>query len=176
LRRKTMPWRVVERKVGRAGGLQQRTARQREWDVKYGEGNWEVGYVIDGEFVPQAEALEAVYYRSYEGHFAAHPKDLEELVRTAKRLRNPHAEATTGVDLQVPAIMTYLERHDWVLRGEEVVDIGSWEGRASHPIGIRLSPLTIRATGEPKRTLERFWQRKKCLAVWDEGSDGGTTT
>ena len=121
-------------------------------------------------------ALKSVYYKSYEEHFASHPEGLDGLLAVAKRLRNPHAEATTGVDLQVPAIMTYLERHGLVLRGEEVVDIGSWEGRASHPISIRLSPLTIRATGEPKLTLEQFWQRKKCLAVWDEGSDGGTTT
>jgi hypothetical protein len=48
-----MPWRVVEKRIGRAGGLQQRTARQREWDRRYGEDNWQVGYVIDGEFVPQ---------------------------------------------------------------------------------------------------------------------------
>ena len=53
------------------------------------------------------------------------------------------------------------------LQGEEVVDIGSWQGRASHPIGIRLSPLTIPVTGDPKLTLEQFWQRKKCLAVWE---------
>ena len=123
----------------------------------------------------QAEALESVYYKSYEEHFAGHPEDLEELVATAKRLRNPHAEATTGVDLQVPAIMTYLDRHGLILRGEEVVDIGSWEGRALHSISIRLSPLTIRATGEPKLTLEQFWQKRKCLAVWDdEGNDDGT--
>jgi hypothetical protein len=171
----TMPWRVVERKIGRAGGVQQRTARQREWDARYGEDNWEVGYLIDGEFVTQAEAVESVYDRSYEEHFDAHPEDLEELVATAKRLRNPHSEATTGVDLQVPAILTYLERHGLALRGEEVVDIGSWEGRASHPLSIRLSPLTIRAAGEPKLTLEQFWQRKKCLAVWDEEGVGGTT-
>ena len=42
---------------------------------------------------------------------AAHPQDLTELLAIAKCLRNPHAEATTGVDLQVPAIMTYLQRH-----------------------------------------------------------------
>ena len=47
-----MPWRVVERKIGRAGGVKQRTARQREWDRKYGEGNWAVGYVLDGELRP----------------------------------------------------------------------------------------------------------------------------
>jgi hypothetical protein len=163
-----MPWRVVERRIGRAGGREQRTARQREWDRQYGEGNWQVGYVIDGTFVPQEEALESVYYRSYEEHFAAHPEDLEELIGLAKTLRNPHAEATTGVDLQVPAIMTYLERRGLHLRGTEVVDIGSWQGRASHPISIRLSPLHIQASGEPKLTLEQFWQKKKCLAVWED--------
>ena len=106
-----MPWRVVEKKIGRAGGLQQRTARQREWDGKYGEGNWEVGYVIDSAVRPPDRGAGVDLLPSYEEHFAAHPEDLEELVRTAKKLRNPHAEATTGVDLQVPAIMTYLERH-----------------------------------------------------------------
>ena len=52
------------------------------------------------------------------------PEDLEELIRLAKSLRNPHAEATTGADLQVPTILTYLERHSLRLQGTEVVDIG----------------------------------------------------
>lgn len=52
-----MPWRVVERKIGLAGRLQQRTARQREWDAKYGEDNCEIGYLIEGEFVSQTEAI-----------------------------------------------------------------------------------------------------------------------
>jgi hypothetical protein len=163
-----MGWRVVERHIGRAGGVRQRTARQREWDRRYGEGSWEVGYVLGGNFVTQEEALESVYYRSYEEHFAAHPGDLQELVRLAAGLRNPHAEATTGVDLQVPAIMAYLGRHGLTLQGSEVVDIGTWQGRASHPISVRLSPLHIRVTGDPKMTLERFWQDRKCLAVWEE--------
>jgi hypothetical protein len=163
-----MPWRIVDRKTGRAGGVKQRTARQREWDDKHGGGNWAVGYVIDGAFVLQEAALESIYNRSYEEHFAAHPEDLEELIRLAKRLRNPHAEATTGVDLQVPAMMAYLERHGLHLEGTEVVDIGSWKGKASHAISIRLSPLHIKVTGIPKMTLEQFWQERKCLAVWDE--------
>ncbi len=161
-----MPWQVGERKVGRAGGTKRRTARQREWDRRYGEGKWAVGYVIDGAFVLQEEALESVYYRSYEEHFTAHPEDLEELIRLAGSLRNPHAETTTGVDLQVPAIMTYLERHGLRLQGTEIVDIGSWKGQASHPISVRLSPLHIKVTGDPKMTLEQFWQERKCLAVW----------
>ena len=163
-----MGWKVVERRLGRAGPLKRRQARQREWDQRYGEGNWEVGYVLNGEFVSQEDALEAVYYRSYERHFQEHPQDLEELVGLAKTLRNPHAEATTGVDLQVPAIMDYLQRHGLALRGNEVVDIGSWEGQASHPISIRLSPLQIACAADPRMTLEQFWQEKKCLAVWQD--------
>lgn len=163
-----MTWRVVQRNIGRAGGVKQRTGRQRAWDRTYGEGLWAVGYVIDGAFVLQEDALESIYYRSYEEHFARHPRDLDELIARAKVLRNPHAEATTGVDLQVPAIMTYLERHHLTLRGTEVVDIGSWQGMASHPISVRLSPLQIKVAGNDKMTLEQFWQSKKCLAVWDE--------
>jgi len=164
-----MPWNVIERKIGRAGGIKQRTARQRDWDQKYGDGKWAVGYVVDGVFILQEQALDSIYNKSYEEHFAAHPEDLEELIQLAKRLRNPHAEATTGVDLQVPAIMAYLERHRLRLHGTEIVDIGSWKGQASHAISIRLSPLQVKVTGDPKMTLEQFWQERKCLAVWDDG-------
>ncbi len=162
-----MPWTVIERRIGRAGGVHQRTARQREWDRKYGTDNWAVGYVIDGEFVLQEDAIEAIYYRSYEDHFRRHPADLEELITLAKTLCNPHAEATTGVDLQVPAIMAYLERHNRVLQGTEVVDIGSWQGSGSHPISVRLSPLQITVVGKDNMTLEKYWQSKKVLAVWN---------
>ena len=159
-----MPWKIVQRKIGRAGGIKRRNAQQREWDNKYGD--WEIGYAIDGDFISQATALETVYYRSYEEHFRTHPDDLQELIVLAKALRNPHAEATTGVDLQVPAIMDYLKRNQLQLQGSEVVDIGTWDGQCSHPIGVRLSPLTIRCVIKPKMTLENFWQSKKCLAVY----------
>ena len=163
-----MGWKVVERRIGKAGSLKQRTGRQREWDCKYGTDCWEVGYLVDGHFISQEEALETIHYRSYEQHFAEHPADLEELIRVAKVLRNPHALATTGVDLQVPAITDYLKRHGLTLQGREVVDIGSWEGQASHALSVRLSPLSIRVVGDPKMTLEQCWQEKKCLAVWNE--------
>jgi hypothetical protein len=165
-----MSWRIVKRRLGRAGSLQERSKRQREWDQTYGEGNWEIGYVIAGDFVPQDQALDLVYYKSYEEHFEKHPADLQELVRLAKRLRNPHAEATTSVDLQVPAITAYLERHSLSLSGTELVDIGAWNGQASHAISIRLSPLHIHVAGDAKTTLEGWWQQNKCLAVWDNDS------
>jgi hypothetical protein len=88
-----MPWKIVERRIGRAGGPKQRAQRQREWDRRYGEDLWAIGYIIDGEFVHQEQALDTVYYRSYEAHFETHPDDLDELVTVAKTLRNPHGLA-----------------------------------------------------------------------------------
>lgn len=163
-----MAWKVVERRIGKAGAVKRREARQREWDRLYGESGWEVGYVLEGEFVPQEQALEQVYQASYEAHFDQHPRDLTELIQTAKVLRNPHAEATTAVDLQVPAILESLQRRGLTLQGTEVVDIGSWNGESSHALSIRLSPLQVRCVIEPKLTLEQFWQERKCLAVWDD--------
>lgn len=160
-----MSWVIKERKIGKAGNLKQRTQRQLEWDEKYGE-NWMIGYVIEGVFVSQEDALETIYYKSYEQHFEQHPEDLQELIQTAKSLRNPHAESTGGVDLQVPAILNYLERNNLVLKGNEVVDIGTY-GSRSHKISVRLSPLTINVVGNNTMSLEKFWQDKKCLAVWE---------
>jgi hypothetical protein len=54
------------------------------------------------------------------------------------------------------------------LRGEEVVDIGTWKNQSSHTISVRLSPLQIPAIGHPKMTLESFWQNRKCLAIWED--------
>jgi hypothetical protein len=107
-----------------------------------------------------------VYHATYAAHFDSHPEDLAELVATAKSLRNPHAVATTGVDLQVPAILDYLRGRGLVLAGTEEVDIGSWEGRASHALSIRLSPLTIQCCRDRRVSLETWWQNEKCLAVW----------
>jgi hypothetical protein len=159
-----MGWEVVERRIGKAGDRKQRGRRQREWDRRYGE-DWAVGYVIDGVFVLQEDALHSVYHRSYEAFLDAHPEEVDELVRTARALRNPHAEATGGVDLQVPAIRAYLQRRGRRLQGDALVDIGSF-GDPSHAISVRLSPLTIPCVVKHEWTLEAFWQKRKCLAVW----------
>jgi len=134
-----MPWQIVERKIGRAGSAKQRAARSENGTSVMGRDSWAVGYVIEGEFVLQEEALQSVYYRSYEAHFRAHPEDLEELLRAGSRARNPHAEATTGVDLQIPAIMQYLQRQRTRNSGQRVVDYRHLAGQRSHPISVRLS-------------------------------------
>ena len=126
-----------------------------------------IGYLINGIFVSQEDALETIYYKSYELHFKNHPEDLEELILLAKRLENPHVKMTGGVDLQVPAIMQFLEKNNLSLQGKEVVDIGTF-GKRSHKISVRLSPLTIKVVNNDKMTLEKFWQEKKCLAIWED--------
>lgn len=161
-----MSWKIVERKIGKAGNLKQRQKRQSDWDKKYGE-NWMIGYLIAGEFISQEEALELIYYKSYEQHFSKYPEDIIKLIDTAKVLINPHSKLTGGVDLQVPAIMKYLERNNLELKGKEVVEIGTF-GSRSHKISVRLSPLTIKVVGNEKMTLEKYWQEKKCLAIWKE--------
>jgi len=161
-----MAWKIVERKIGKAGDSKQQRKRQREWDEKYGD-NWMIGYMVDNQFVSQEDALDSIFYKSYEEHLDNSPEELEELIQTAKSLRNPHAEATGGVDLQVPAIYKYLETKGLKLMGKEIVDIGSY-GSRSHKISVRLSPLTIKVTGNQSMTLEKFWQEKKCLAVWED--------
>lgn len=163
-----MPWNVVKRRIGRAGGEKERNARQRQWDRQYGEDSWAIGYVVDGEFILQEQAIDSIYHQSYREHFENHPDDLQELVALAKELRNPHAVATTGVDLQVPAVMEYLDSQAITLQGTEVVDIGTWQGQYSHPISVRLSPLQIKCCLNPRWTLEKYWQNKKCLAVWED--------
>ena len=74
-----MGWKVVTRKLGKAGGLKERTARQRRWDREYGEGMWASGYVVDGEFVEYERALEVVYQASYDAYLDAHSERVDEL-------------------------------------------------------------------------------------------------
>jgi len=158
-----MGWIVVTRRLGRAGARKAREARQREWDRLYGDGGWAIGYLIDGAFVLQEHALECVYQRSYEEHFRDHPDDLQELVGLAKILRNPHAQATTGVDLQVPAILACLAARGLSLQGREVVDIGTWEGQASHPISVRLSlDFALPRSPPPTPRIFRGFRRPSC--------------
>jgi hypothetical protein len=133
-----------------------------------GNGDGEVGCFIARRFVPQEEDLKSVYYRSYAGHFSAQANDLDELIAVTGKHRNSYAEATGSVDLQVTAILTYLEQNGLTPEAREVVDIGSWQGRVSHAASVRLSPLHVRLAFDPNGRLAQLWQEKKCLAIWEQ--------
>ena len=163
-----MSWNVVERKIGRAGGVKQRTARQREWDQKYGED------ALGGRLrhrrrlrpprrcagVGLLPELRGTFCRSSRRPGGTDPagQDAAESPRRGNDRRGPAGASDHDVSGSPRAS----------LQGNEVMDIGSWKGQASHAISIRLSPLHIKVTGDPKTTLEQFWQEKKCLAVWEE--------
>lgn len=163
-----MTWTIKQRKLGPAGPPHARNRRQRGWDQTYGPDRWAVGYVVEGDFLLREDALESVYYASYQAFFDAHPEIVEILRTTARELHNPHAEHTGGVDLQVWAVQRYLLEHDIALEGSERVDIGSY-GNRSHAISARLNPSQIPCCVHPRMSLEKFWQKRKVLAVWDEG-------
>ena len=78
------------------------------------------------------------------------------------------SEREKMAEARAQAISDYLRRHGLQLAGTEVVDIGTWDGKASHPISVRLSPLTIACAVDPGRTLEQWWQQRKVLVVWDD--------
>ncbi len=162
-----MSWEIVARKIGRAGNPKQQAMQQNIWDEKYGEGNWAIGYFWEDEFLTSEEAFQKIYFPSYAKHFEKYPQDLSFLVQNAKKLRNPHAEATKGVDLQVPAIMQYLKNQNLQLEGTEIIDIGTWKNNHSHPISVKLSPLHIKFMDNEKMALEQYWQEKKVLVVWE---------
>jgi hypothetical protein len=92
------------KKIGKAGNLKQCQKRPRKWDKKYDE-NWMIGYIVDGEFISQEDALESIYYDSYQLHFETHPEDLKELITIAKKLGNPHSKLT----------IPFLYLHDWTI-------------------------------------------------------------
>lgn len=57
-----MMYRAVE-KLGRAGGPRNRERKQKEWNEKYGEGNWSVVYQYNGKVYTREEALENFYHK-----------------------------------------------------------------------------------------------------------------
>ena len=165
-----MPWKVVERKIGRAGGVKQRTARQREWDRQVRRGQLggrlrhrrrlrPAGRRPGVDLQPE---LRGTLRRPPRGPGGTDPPRQEpaEPARRGDDRRGPASAGDHGLPGAARASAS----------GTEVVDIGSWKGQASHPISIRLSPLHIQVVGDPKMTLEQFWQERKCLAVWEEES------
>jgi hypothetical protein len=71
-----MPWRVVERKIGRAGGMKQRTARQRAWDRKHGERQW-AGGAEGGGALPSRDIIQVVPDRKHASFMHSFPNYIQ---------------------------------------------------------------------------------------------------
>lgn len=155
-------------KLGRAGGFKNRERMRQEWNRLYGEGNWEVVYYYNKQIYTRDQALEEFYHKSYLMFMKKHPEIVDELCKMAKELYNPHAESTTGVDLQCPAVYKALETLGRTLEGTERVAIGTWgynRGIKYPMISLKLSPFQVPIWCENKLSVESFWQNYKYLAV-----------
>lgn len=182
-----MSYQIIE-KIGRAGGFKKREAIQKEWDATYGKGNWIVGYVYNNTCYTREEALELFYNQSYVEFIKTHFKKIEvELLQVASELFNPHALFTTGVDLQVPAVMKALEELKAPLTGSKKVAIGTFQVKAWTPRALSLakqydltvkedriiypsittflSPYKVPLRQNPQISIEDFWQEYKYLLV-----------
>lgn len=178
-------------KIGRAGGVFKRKKQQLEWDNTYGKGNWQVGYVWKGETYTREEALEKFYNASYLNYMRNNPHLVKEVCQSAKELFNAHAIFTTGVDLQVPAVLQALEALGEKLKGHKMISIGSYQVKRWTPeievlakqfdleviitatgkkikypnISYELSPYKVPFWKGISTSLENFWQNNKYLLV-----------
>lgn len=158
---------IIE-KLGRAGGPKNRQKKKEEWDRKYGEGNWEIVYFYNNKIYTREEALSEFYNKSYYIFLKNNPNITMRLCLLARELYNPHAEATGGVDLQVPAVLEALDRLGRELTGKERIAIGTWGskyGKKYPPISHQLSPFKIPLWCDRRISVEKFWQEYKYLAV-----------
>lgn len=158
----------IVQKIGRAGGPRNRMQKQKEWNEKYGEGNWEVVYVYNNKIYTRKEALEKFYNKSYYEFLKNNPEIAEELCSMAKEIYNPHAEATGGVDLQCPAVHYALKKLGYSLKGKQRVAIGTWGtkyGMEYPSISYKLSPFRVPLWCDSSTSVEEFWQQNKYLGV-----------
>ncbi|QUH21918.1 hypothetical protein [Alkaliphilus sp. B6464] len=158
----------IVKKIGRAGGPKNREKSKNEWDKKYGVGKWKVVYQYNNEIYTREQALEKFYNRSYYEYLKNHPTTLNNLCNMANSLYNPHADATGGVDLQVPAVYKALEHLNKSLQGAQRIAIGTWgykQGIEYPQISWELSPYKVPLWCNKDISIEVFWQDYKYLAV-----------
>lgn len=162
-----MSYKVIEQ-LGRAGNKQNRDRKRAEWNLKYGEDNWEVMYKYNDKLMTRDEALEEYYNKSYYLFLKENPKKLEALCNVAGQLYNPHAVNTGGVDLQCPAVEKALEKLGKELKGKERIAIGTWgtkNGLKYPQISYDLSPYQVPIWCNKSISVENFWQDYKFLVV-----------
>jgi hypothetical protein len=184
-----MTYTIVERNIGRAGTIAKSNEKKKAWDAKYGEGNWETGYELNGRFLTREEAIATVYFPAY-AHALKTNKHILAIVLSYEGVMNPHAHFTNSVDLQAAAVLAYIEAENLAFKGttKGLLPIGAWQPKKNKEhffekaqvLGINnngekllfprasylLSPYSIMTLHDTSISVEEFWQSKaKCLAI-----------
>lgn len=165
-----MKYKIVE-KLDRAGGFKNRERKHKEWDLKYGENNWEVVYKYKDKILSQEEALDEYYNKSYFVFMKSNPSLVQKLCNTTKQIYNPHALNTRSVDLQCPAVLIALKKLGYTLKGTERTAIGAWGTKKGYKypnISYDFSPFKVPLWCDNNISIENFWQDYKYLAIKNE--------
>lgn len=180
-------YKIVERKIGRAGNRQQIAKKQEVWNKKYGEGNWLTGYEIDGQFRTREFVIREIYDESYFIFLDANPEVVKELVNSGG-VYNPHAILSNSFDIQAATVERYMQSRGLSFEGEGLLPIGSYQPKYNkepvlkkalelglvvqddkivYPkIAYTLNPFNVPCLLNSEESIEVFWQSDiKCLAV-----------
>jgi len=181
-----MEYTIIERNIGRAGT---KAALQKKAEIlnnKYGEGNWQTGYEINGEFHTRESAIEQIFEPSYFKFLDENTKWVDELIASGG-VFNPHALFSKSIDLQAVAVDRYMESRNLSYTGVKLLPIGSYQPKHNKdkifqmarekgltvtdkiiypPISYALSPFKVPCIIRPEMSIEDFWQSDaKVLAI-----------
>lgn len=162
-----------------------RDKRYREYDEKYGKGNWRLVWEVGGSAIDR-DGIVMLYEDAYYFFFKSHPDALERLLKDASDVYDDApSNVTSGLDydkqetdrthLQDISIRRVVIRLGRAFTGKQLVQIRDTQG--SHPLSVTLSPGQVpfhmpelikqpEATGWWKPgTVESFYQSNRVLQV-----------
>ena len=172
-------WAILGR-PGYAGKKKQ--LRRIEIQEKFGEGNWQIAHLVNGELLTREKALE-LFEESYYYFFKKNPKILEWLVLTAEDIYDTSpTNIESGLDYSIQETSA-VHLHDIAIR-RVIKKLGrAFEGKKLLEIHGEDSEGFILTTGEvpffnpkiihkpqikgwwKKDSIEAFWQSNKVLVV-----------
>ena len=134
--------------------------RFQHWDKTYGEGNWAMGYEVQGKFIPEEEIMPIICYNSYKAHFEKFPKQLETMLELAGDISYLGAHNNKYVvDYYAPAIKKYVEENGLAFKGEDGLFIGFSSKLQLPSISEALAPRNVNCSIMRGLTLSDFEQR-----------------
>ena len=162
-----------------------REARHREFDERFGPGNWRIAWQLGERVGPAAEAV-MFYEDAYLAYLVAHPEHVATLARDASDVYDDApsnvasgldytVQETASTHLQDVAIRRCMVRLGRRFQGSELIQIR--DSRGDHPLSLLLSPghvlfnrpdLIIRPELEgwwEPGSVESFYQSNKLLQV-----------
>lgn len=158
-------WRTIER-PGYLG--KHRNEKFKEWNEKYGEGNWRLVWKVSETFVDLLGVC-TLYEDAYFEFLKNNPEILQQLINEASNVYDDEpSNVNSGFDytkqetprthLQDIAIRRSLIRMGLWFRGKELIRIRQEKG--THPLSMTLSPGRVpfhRPELIEKPEIERWW-------------------